>query len=96
MYLLIHYCNIFVNVFFNGGPGGATSSGLMSLYTSCFTLNNQIDIGGGVAYITNPVPWTRLGHLLYIDTRQTGFSYNLMNTADDERARFQEHGIEVE
>jgi hypothetical protein len=77
-------------VFFNGGPGAATSSGLMSMYTSRFTLDNQVDNGGGSAYITNPVPWTSLGHLLYIDARQTGFSYNMMHTPEDEGTRFQE------
>lgn len=77
-------------VFFNGGPGSATSSGLMSMYTSRYTLDNQVESGGGDAFIPNPVPWTQLGHLLYIDARQAGFSYNLMNQVADEGARFQE------
>jgi pimeloyl-ACP methyl ester carboxylesterase len=77
-------------VFFNGGPGSATSFGLMSMYTGRYTLDNRVESGGGDAYIVNPVPWTRLGHLLYIDARQTGFSYNLMNQVQDEGSRFQE------
>jgi len=77
-------------IFFNGGPGSATSSGLMSMYTSRYTLDNKIDSGGGNAFIPNPVPWTQLGHLLYIDARQAGFSYNVMNQVSDEGARFQE------
>ena len=77
-------------IFFNGGPGSATSFGLMSMYTGRYTLDNRIETGGGDGYIVNPVPWTRLGHLLYIDARQTGFSYNLMNQVQDEGSRFQE------
>jgi hypothetical protein len=77
-------------VFFNGGPGGSTSSGLMSMYTGRFTLDNQIEDGGGDSYTANPVPWTQMGHLLYIDARQTGFSYNLMFDVQNEGARFQE------
>ena len=77
-------------IFFNGGPGSATSCGLMSMYTGRFTLDNRIENGGGDAYIVNPVSWTRLGHLLYIDARQTGFSYNLMDQVQDEGKRFQE------
>jgi len=77
-------------IFFNGGPGSATSFGLMSMYTGRYTLDNRIESGGGDAYIVNPVPWTQLGHLLYIDARQAGFSYNLMNQAQDEGSRFQE------
>lgn len=76
-------------VFFNGGPGSASSSGLMSMNTSRFTLDNRIE-GGGNAYMKNPNPWTRLGNLLYIDARQTGFSYNLMNNVHDFDSRFRE------
>ncbi len=76
-------------VFFNGGPGSATSFGLMSMCTGSFTLDNRID-GGGSAYIGNPYPWTRLGNLLYIDAREAGFSYNLMDGVGDEPARWRE------
>jgi len=77
-------------IFFNGGPGSATSSGLMSMYTGRYTLDNRLENGGGDAFIANPVPWTRMGHLLYIDARQAGFSYNLMDRVEDEGKRFQE------
>jgi hypothetical protein len=77
-------------VFFNGGPGSATSSGLMSMYTSRYTLDNRIETGGGDYFIINPVPWTSLGNLLYIDARQAGFSYNLMDHVEDMEFRFLE------
>ncbi len=77
-------------VFFNGGPGSATHSGLMSMYTSRYTLDNQIDSGGGDFFIPNPYSWTQLGNLLHIDARQAGFSYNLMNQVQDFGARLRE------
>jgi hypothetical protein len=80
-------------VFFNGGPGSATSHGLLSMYTSKYTLDNRID-GGGDAYIVNPVPWTRLGNLLHIDARQAGFSYNRMDDVGNMTARFLEFNVQ--
>jgi hypothetical protein len=77
-------------IFFNGGPGSATSSGLMSMYTGRYTLDNRIDSGGGDHYIPNHVSWTSMGNLLYVDARQTGFSYNQMMFASDYNARFRE------
>ena len=77
-------------IFFNGGPGSATSCGLMSMYTGRYTLDNTIDEGGGSAYIANPYPWTQIGHLLYVDARNTGFSYNLMDQVSNEGLRFRE------
>lgn len=77
-------------VFFNGGPGSATSYGLMSMYTGRFTIDNRIESGGGDVYIANPVPWTRLGNLLYIDAREAGFSYNIMSSVNNELARWRE------
>ncbi|MFC2155860.1 hypothetical protein ACFLRB_05170, partial [Acidobacteriota bacterium] len=76
-------------VFFNGGPGSATSSGLFSLNTSRMTLDTTLEKGGD-EFIANPVSWTGLGNLLYIDARATGFSYNLMNSPGDEDARRKE------
>jgi hypothetical protein len=75
-------------VFFNGGPGSATSCGLMSMYTGRYTIDNQAE--GGGEYIANPVPWTQFGHLLYMDARQAGFSYNLMEQAEDVNERLRE------
>ena len=69
-------------VFFNGGPGSATSTGLMSMYTGRFTLDNR-EANGGDHYNANPVSWTRLGHLLYIDARPVGFSYSSMERDQD-------------
>lgn len=77
-------------VFFNGGPGSATSSGLLSMYTSRYTLDNSIDNGGGDHYIPNPVSWTAIGNLLYVDARQAGFSYNQMALVNNFNARFRE------
>ena len=77
-------------VFYNGGPGSATSSGLMSMNTGPYTLDNTIETGGGDAFRPNAHSWTRLGNLLYIDARQAGFSYNLMDAANDELQRYQE------
>jgi len=79
-----------VFVFFNGGPGSATSCGLMSMGTGRTTLDNRVESGGGTSYIDNPWSWTRLGHLLYVDARQTGFSYNLTESVQDEGQRFRE------
>jgi hypothetical protein len=76
-------------IFFNGGPGSATSCGLMSMYTGHYTLDNQID-GGGDHYINNPYPWTQFGNLLYIDARQTGFSYSFMDNPASIQERFWE------
>jgi hypothetical protein len=77
-------------VFFNGGPGSATSCGLMSMYTGHYTLDNSVEDGGGDHYIANPYPWTQMGHLLYIDARATGFSYNIKNNSDQFATRFLE------
>jgi hypothetical protein len=77
-------------VFFNGGPGSATSAGLFSMYTTPFTLDNSIGSGGGEEFIENPVPWTRLGNLIHIDARQAGFSYNTMDIVHDIDQRFRE------
>lgn len=77
-------------VFFNGGPGSATSSGLMSMCTSRHTLDNSIEDGGGDQFLPNPYSWTRLGNLMYIDARQAGFSYNVMSGVYDFGGRFRE------
>ena len=77
-------------VLFNGGPGAASSSGLMSMYTSRYTLDNRIESGGGEQYVPNPFSWTRLGNLLYVDPRQTGFSYGILDHVEDRDLRFRE------
>ena len=77
-------------VFFNGGPGSSTCSGLMSMYTGRYTLDNSIEHGGGDRYIPNHVSWTSMGNLLYVDARQAGFSYNEIVYASNYNARFRE------
>jgi len=77
-------------VFFNGGPGAATSAGLMSMNTSRYGLDNTIDDGGGDVFLPNPYSWTRMGNLLYVDARQTGFSYNRTPGVTDYWTRFRE------
>jgi hypothetical protein len=61
-------------VFFNGGPGFGTSLGLLANNTSRRTLSPHFI--GGLTVGPSPRPWTALGNLLYIDARQTGFSYD--------------------
>lgn len=77
-------------VFFNGGPGSATTNGLMSMNTSRYALDNATGGGGGGVFSTNPHSWTAMGNLLYVDARQTGFSYNRMPGVSDYWARFRE------
>lgn len=79
-------------LFFNGGPGSATTAGLLGFYTGHKTLDNRIT-GGGDRYIDNPCSWTKLGNLLYIDARCAGFSYGILpdgsqRNADDLSAEF--------
>jgi hypothetical protein len=72
-------------VFFNGGPGCATCTGLLSLNTAPFTLDkNRV---GNENIKANPYSFTRLGNLLYIDAPNTGFSYNLTDNAHDKDVR---------
>lgn len=75
-------------VFFNGGPGYATSLGLMSFGTGPMTL--QLPEQGG-QLVPNPWSWTQLGNLLYIDTRQAGFSYSTLGDSADSQARAAEN-----
>lgn len=73
-------------VFFNGGPGGATSAGLFSANTGrlCVKYDN-VSASGFLE--ENPSSWTRIGNLLHIDSRTTGFSYSLMNNPGDDTLR---------
>ncbi len=65
-------------VFFNGGPGGATSCGLLAANTGRNAVMHDQNTGEA-AIIPNPASWTRVGNLLHIDARTTGFSYSLMD-----------------
>jgi len=78
-----------VFVFFNGGPYAATSSGLLSMYTSRYTLDVDAPRGGD-RFIPNPVSWTGMGNLLYIDARTTGFSYSQMIDPEDDYQRYRQ------
>jgi hypothetical protein len=76
-------------VFFNGGPGGATSSGLFSANTARLTVVRD-EATGEAAIVTNPASWTKAGNLLHIDARTAGFSYSLMTGPGDEVRRGRE------
>jgi len=61
-------------VFFNGGPGSSTVI-LMGFNTGKRTLDPGFT--GGEPFSEHDANWTRFGNLLYVDARQTGFSYDL-------------------
>ncbi len=62
-------------VFFNGGPGAATSSILFPFNTGNFTLDPAV-AGANKIVGTNPgARWSSFANLLYIDAPATGFSY---------------------
>ncbi len=70
-------------VFFNGGPGAAT----MLLFTY-----NTSKMTGDQAYadidvVENAFNWNRMGNLLYIDARMTGFSYGMTNNPSSSTER---------
>jgi hypothetical protein len=66
-------------VFFNGGPGFATSLGLLAYGTARYTLDDTQPAAPPTA---NPASWTSFANLLYIDERQVGFSYGLVPAPD--------------
>lgn len=61
-------------VFFNGGPGSATSQYLFSLNTGPKTLD-PLRTGSNDVAANNSANWTDFANLLYIDAPGTGFSY---------------------
>ena len=67
-------------VFFNGGPGCSTTLVLFSFNTSKRTLDTSVD--AEIPWSDNPHSFTRLGNVLYIDSRDAGFSYNLQGTSE--------------
>jgi hypothetical protein len=73
-------------VFFNGGPGGATSSGLLAANTARNAVFRDENTGEA-AIVPNASSWTRVGNLLHIDSRTAGFSYSLMDDPGDELRR---------
>ena len=70
-------------VLYNGGPG--SSSSLIFLYNTSKKTADQAFAGEGVA--DNQWNWNKLGNLLYIDARQTGFSYGIVDDPSDSSAR---------
>jgi hypothetical protein len=62
-------------VFFNGGPGSATSVYLFALNTAPFTLDPAFT--GTAKIATNANSWAQFANLLYVDAPGTGFSYPL-------------------
>jgi hypothetical protein len=76
-------------VFYNGGPGGATSAGLFSANTGRNAVSVDPKTGEG-SIISNPHSWTRIGNLLHIDSRTAGFSYSLMDNPQDDALRHAE------
>lgn len=74
-------------VLFNGGPG-VSSGMLLGLNTGEASFAPPVT-GPDLEVAPNPAPWTTLGHLLWIDARQTGFSYGLLDDPSDPEARAQ-------
>ena len=60
-------------VFFNGGPGSATSAYLFSFNTGPWTLDPAVT-GSGLI-VANANNWAQFANLLHIDAPGTGFSY---------------------
>ncbi len=70
-------------VFYNGGPGSA--SAIVFLYNTAKRTGDQAFSEDGFA--ENESSWTQLGNLLYVDARQTGFSYGIVDDPTDDFAR---------
>jgi Carboxypeptidase C (cathepsin A) len=70
-------------VFYNGGPGSA--SAIVFLYNTAKRTGDQAFSEDGFA--ENASSWTKFGNLLYVDARQTGFSYGIVDDPTDNSAR---------
>ena len=70
-------------VFYNGGPGSA--SAIVFLYNTAKRTGDQAFSEEGFA--ENASSWTQFGNLLYVDARQTGFSYGIIDDPTDNSAR---------
>jgi hypothetical protein len=73
-----------VFVFFNGGPAVSTAM-LLGLNVGPQTFAPAATAGAEL--VANPHSWTTLGNLLWIDARQVGFSYSLLDDPSDPLAR---------
>jgi hypothetical protein len=60
-------------VFFNGGPGEATSAILLPFGTGPYTLDSNPETPPDPT--PNSASWTRFANILYLDSRLAGFSY---------------------
>ena len=70
-------------VFYNGGPGSA--SAIVFLYNTAKRTGDQAFSEDSFA--ENGSSWTQLGNLLYVDARQTGFSYGIVDNPDNKNER---------
>ncbi|MGI6393384.1 MAG: S10 family serine carboxypeptidase-like protein [bacterium] len=70
-------------VFFNGGPGAASLL-LFAYNTSKMTADQAFSEFG---VVENEFDWNRLGNLLYIDARMTGFSYGITDNPSNKQER---------
>ena len=70
-------------VFYNGGPG--SSSALVFLYNTSKKTADQAFAGEGAA--DNQWNWNQIGNLLYVDARQTGFSFGIIDDPSNKSAR---------
>jgi hypothetical protein len=82
-----------VVVLFNGGPGAATSGGLLPGGTGPRAVVSAAGLAG--APFDNPASWTSFANLLYLDERPTGFSYGegtlgciAFDAGNDEASRY--------
>ncbi|MDQ1256072.1 MAG: hypothetical protein QG656_668 [Candidatus Hydrogenedentes bacterium] len=78
-------------IFFNGGPG-SSSMDLFSANTARNTLDPSRN--GNLPVGPNPASWTSIANLLYIDARDTGFSYMLNGNAAIDAVRDAEFGVQ--
>lgn len=73
-------------VFFNGGPGYASAT-LFGSNTNAVTLDP--DVAGDAVVAANPHRWTRFASVLYIDPRNSGYSYDIApDVADPSPLKF--------
>lgn len=70
-------------VLYNGGPG--SSSGLVFLYNTAKRTADQAFSEEG--FTENASSWTQFGNLLYVDARQTGFSYGIIDDPENRISR---------
>ena len=70
-------------VLYNGGPGSA--SAIVFLYNTAKRSGDQAFSEEG--YAENASSWTQFANLLYVDARQTGFSYGIIDDPTDRSAR---------